>query len=1029
MSLTIQTTHDEQLVSSAVDQLVRDYAYTGGVVVLVPTFAEALQVQKAFADKGLALGVEVATPRSWMRDRWDVWGDGRRVITGSARTLLMTEVLRRAAGEPGPELAQTTGTVQLLCSLAQRALPWIGGALVEHGDELTSAEYRAASLMEAYEKLLEQQGLVEDVSCACMLPRALAASSVLPMVAVGFDEFGGAERELICGMAQNTDVTLVVRAAPTLSFEQALSAANLLERDAAARGVEVRRVEGPSGESVGRAPELDELLRKLFRQDEGAMEPGGAVRLVHPSGPLAEAELVAREIASLVQDGMSEEVVVVPDVERAWRELAPKLLAHGISVSAQISVAPLATESGRAFAGFVRTVAQLCELDKTWPPAQEGVDGTYYSVGDMSWWPPAELVDFLLCDIAHVEPAKARSLDIAWRSDRLLSPANVLEQLQSAKMTSDAVERATRELLRGRLGSAASKLLAPYVGSDRTASKAQGTSLAHEEAVAVLAAFLNVAGTLKELGMTADPKVASHVSLAVLSQAAELALESSRIVLRPEATACDERAHVLLVERGSAAALPTASFDAAVLCGLTSTEFAVPSGEGELEGMLHDLGIEPDADPLPAQRALFSKLCALPTKRLLLERSLFAVDAHETYPAVMLTELLSCYQSMPASAKLPEDQARANLSSVGVAPECVEEEPVAFAGRIDDSLRRLVMVPQEGQAELPGGLPVLSASQLESYLECPLKWFSLRRLRLGDNDAGFGGLEMGTFAHRVLELTYAQLFEEGRATLKQSDADSMAHAHTVLDEQFRAHAEHQRMRTGSKVAYQALIPHSSQEESAMERLHRDLSSTLDYVAQRLIGYEPRAFEWEFGRGRSRTEQGGLPSLPEATYAGVRVTGTVDRIDINAQGQAVIIDYKHKGPAGFFGEYAVFGKDGRESEFVLPRRIQALLYAQVVRKAFPDLRIVGALYLGTRGTHELSGAVYEPQADAIFGGVLGTRRGKRVLVEENMDALLDATEEAIAHKVEQLRSGYIEAEPIDAAACSFCPVANCERRHS
>ena len=123
--------------------------------------------------------------------------------------------------------------------------------------------------------------------------------------------------------------------------------------------------------------------------------------------------------------------------------------------------------------------------------------------------------------------------------------------------------------------------------------------------------------------------------------------------------------------------------------------------------------------------------------------------------------------------------------------------------------------------------------------------------------------------------------------------------------------------------------------------------------------------------------------------------------------------------------------------MLPRRIQSLLYAQVVRKAFPDLRVVGALYLGTRGTHELSGAVDEAQGDAVFGDALGPRRAKQVVVERSqsfgqegqtgMNALLDATEEAIARKIDRLREGHIEAEPCDAKACLFCPVSNCERR--
>lgn len=1042
MSLTILSTQDEQIAGNTLVELVRACAREGHAVVLVPTFAEVLHVQKALAHEGLSLGVEVTMPSSWVRDMWDVWGDGRRVVEGSARTVLMTRVLREMAQGSEPELSDTPGTVRLLCTLAERALPWLGEALGEHGAALTPAERRAVRSLESYEKLLTSCGLVEGSSCMHALPSVLAQAGVAvpPVVFAGFDELNHANRELVCGLATLAEVTLAMRKAPTLSFEQQKATEALLKQVAESRGVTISRVEGPFVQVASRKPELDGLLRKLFREEAEPLAPTGAVRLLQPAGPLAEAELVAREVAELAHEQMGKVIVVVPDVERAWRELTPKLVARGVSVRAQLSKAPLATESGRAFAGYVRTVAQLVELSKSWPAAQQGADGMYVRVGDMSWWPPYELVDFLLCDIAHTDRAKACSLDMAWRRDRLLSPADVLDQLQSSKLTSDAVERATRELLRGRLGSAASKLLAPYVadgsgGMSHDPSRA--TSLAREEATAVLAAFLGVASTLKELGMTADPKVTAAVSLAELVQAAELALDSVRVMLRPEAHAQDEKASVLLVDRRTAAALPPASFDTAVLCGLTSTEFAVPAGDGELDGMLADLQIEPVANQLAAQRSLFSKLCALPTQRLLLERSLFAADSHENYPAVMLTELLSCYGELPPHASLSEDEARANLAATGIAPQALGEERVAPAGRIDDTLRRLVMVPQEGRAELPGGLPVLSASQLESYLECPLKWFSLRRLRLLDNDAGFGPLEMGTFVHRVLELTYARLFEEGRAKLSLRDADAMAHAHVVLDEQFRAHREHQHMRVGSKVAYQALIPHNAADEGAMERLHRDLSSTLDYVAARFVGYEPRAFEWEFGRGPKTSAQSGLPALPEATYAGVRVTGTVDRIDVNPSGQAVVIDYKHKGPNGFFAEYAAFGRSGDEEDFVLPRRIQALLYAQVVRRAFPDLRIVGALYLGTRGTHELSGAVAEAQADALFGTSLGSRRAKQVIIGDNdlfgqegqrgMNAYLDAVEDAIARKVERLREGHIEAEPLDASACAYCPVSNCERR--
>ena len=1043
MSLTVLTTKDEQLAGQAFITMAREGAGRGGLLVLVPTFAEVLRVQKRLANEGVGLGVEVTTPNSWVRDRWDVWGDGRRVVDGSSRVLVMTEALRKAQQNSSVPLAQTSGTVKLLCSLAQRALPWKDAALKQYGELLAPAELSAMSVLNTYNDLLESQGLVEGATCACELCATLERAGVkLPhTVFLGFGDLGKDVRELLMGLAMRGEVTLVARMANTLSCEQTLQMVKQVEGEAKGLGIEVLHALDDVVSSANRTSELDALTRGLFKKMDSKLEPTGAVRLLLPSGPLAEAELVAREVGALAQKGCRSVLVVVPDVRRAWRELVPKLVAHDMSVKAQLSLPPLKTETGRSFLGYVRTVAQLVELGKTWPAPRAGVDGECVQVGDMSWWPPQDLVDFLLCDVSHTSPAKARNLDVYWRSDRLLAPAGVLAQLQSARLTSDPVERATRELLRGRLGSAASKLLQPYVEKGMgVSSNVQGhrTSLAREEATAVLASFLSVASTLHELGITADPAASTSVSLLELVNKAELALGTARVVLRPQICVENERAHVVLVGRGGAAAFEPASFDAAVLCGLTSVDFAVPTGEGELEGMLCDLAIEPKADPLPAQRALFSKLCALPTQELLLERPLFGADAKETYPAVMLNELLSCYASELASSKLPEDHARANLAAAGVSPVQMDQETVAPAGRIDDELRRLVLVPQEGQAELPGGLPVLSASQLESYLECPLKWFSLRRLRLGDNDAGFGPLEMGTFAHRVLELTYAQLYEEGRAKLDVRDVDGMAHAHAVLDEQFRIHSEHQHMRAGNKGVYQALIAHSSQEKSALERLQRDLGSTLEYAAARFEGYEPRAFEWEFGRGRSKEEQGGLPSVPEATYAGVRVTGTVDRIDINGQGQAVIIDYKHKGPTGFFGEYAAFGTSGPDSdEFVLPRRIQALLYAQVVRRAFADVRVVGALYLGTRGSHELSGVVDEAQSDAIYGGTLGPRRAKQVVVGRQesfgqadacgMDALLDATEQAIAHKVERLREGHIEAEPIDAAACKYCPVANCERR--
>ena len=174
------------------------------------------------------------------------------------------------------------------------------------------------------------------------------------------------------------------------------------------------------------------------------------------------------------------------------------------------------------------------------------------------------------------------------------------------------------------------------------------------------------------------------------------------------------------------------------------------------------------------------------------------------------------------------------------------------------------------------------------------------------------------------------------------------------------------------------------------------------------------------------------------YAGVLLTGTVDRIDVDAHGQAVVIDYKHKSDAGFAREYDAFAAGVEPGSFSLPRRVQSLIYAQVVRRAFPDLTVRAALYLCTKGAHALAGAVDENLADVVFGERgLSSRRLPSVAVPRGesfglagargMEALLDASEEAIAQRMGRLMEGDIEANPIDAEACQFCPVLNCERR--
>ena len=156
--------------------------------------------------------------------------------------------------------------------------------------------------------------------------------------------------------------------------------------------------------------------------------------------------------------------------------------------------------------------------------------------------------------------------------------------------------------------------------------------------------------------------------------------------------------------------------------------------------------------------------------------------------------------------------------------------------------------------------------------------------------------------------------------------------------------------------------------------------------------------------------------------------------MSPHGTAVIIDYKHKSPGGFNAEYDAL-QDGVLEGEQLPNRVQSLIYAQVVRRAFAGkLHLAGTVYLSTKGDHALAGAADENVADLVFGKV-SSRRAPRVCVpraqdgSSGMDALLDRTEELVAREVEQMLAGNVEARPRDARSCDFCPVMQCERRRA
>lgn len=1094
--LHIATTAEERLTGAEVRACLEEALHTHGTAtLLVSSFADQLVAQKELsAYPALSLGVTVTTPVAWTKERWEVWGDGTHVVEPLARTIAVQRAIAQAPQSLSRGVSLNAGTVQLLSSLVREALPWLPldpadepNELACHEAGLTNAEVGVVALAGEYARIIHQAGYVEESEAMARVTQTMAAGLVGPgpMCVAGLGEASRATRELLADLACTGELTIVAQRGNDAALEGQRSSIELVEEGVVSRGGSVTQEKGATSGPLansGRAPELQNLVKSIFGTETG-VAPTGAVELLAPAGPLAEAELVASRVVELAKSGAHEVVVVAADPARAWRELSPKLFSRGVTCEAELSSRVDQLEAGRAFLEFASSVAQLSELAASWPAPEESPEGELVVLGDMTWWPPRALADFLRQDIAHVPTERAVSLDRAWRADRLLTPADVLATLQNPKATSAPVAAATRELLRGRVGSAASKLLAPYlqdgeampadlVPSETTLELVpvapEHNRLEDERAIGVLDAVLGIAGTLKELGITADPEVPAHVSLSTLVELCAQAMAQTSVIVRPGAWAGDGACRCRIYGRARAAGLAPLSADVLVSCSMTSTEWPVATGDDVLSALLERLGIEPKSNPAAHERSVFWRMLRVPRTKLIVERCGVDASGSPCYPAVMLTELLSCYgkaiadkdKGMPVWSR-GEGQADANLSTTGHGMNVLGRNDPSPAGSISGANAALVVVPPTGRVDLVEGKPLLSASQIESYLECPYKWFSLRRLRLQDSDAGFGPMEMGTFAHRVLEVAHARLLAEAReragigegdhldpwvmlpgSRVLEDDAAGLSHAREVLLAEFEEHLRHQSLRQGKRSRYQAFVPHSSADEAQLEQLRHDLESALDYEAGLFVGFEPRFFEWDFGTQDQPVE-----------YAGAWICGTIDRVDVDAHQQAVVIDYKHKGPNGFAKEYGVTpvhaaadapqgeADEQRAAPYGLPRRVQSLIYGQVVRRMHPELKVRAAVYLGTRGSHAVGGAILGNSIDRVLGSHAPARDSSLsayavsgsdsygIEGEHGMEAYLDATEAAIAEKVAQLLAGNVEANPLDAAACSFCPVMNCERRLS
>ena len=931
-------------------------------LLVVPTEADQARYRRELAERGLALGVRVERFEGLLREVLRRAGEISTPLSPLARERLLGRIAGVRAGTAA-ELAKLVADLE-----TQRITPArLRGAVRAWGAPGTKLEW----VCEAYERYQALLGQIGRADRELRVTRALDALrrtpsrwADTPLALYGFDDFTALQLDAIetLGSVVDARVTLslpyepgrVVFAGRAATFQRLVPMADAhTELPARADYYEPRARQA-----------LHHLERSLFVGGCPRVDPGSAVRLLEGGNPRAELELIAGEIRALLDDGVqAEEIAIVHRSPQAIAtHLAEVLTDFDVPHSAATRTLFSRTALGRASLGILRCALGVGEL------------------GDLLAWlrAPGVLEQAGLADgmemTARVggitDAAAARRL---WESQHW--PLDRVERLAVA------AERGFATLAEALAVELDRLFAAPRAGS---ASVLDGPEIGEASA---LVSCRRVLDELRELARIAPASASTPAETLEILEQLELTL--------PDQTVPTRGAGVAVVDPLSIRARRVRIVFA---CGLQEGVFPTPAiphpllGEDQRRALAaaSGLALHGAPDALAAERYLLYALTSRPRERLTLSwhsadedgtplaRSLFVDDVCDLFSPALGEGLRRRYagaSDWPGPGK-PTAAFAQRIATMGVGPAGLTPAPIQPLGdeRVLGDLR---------------ARPLWSASSLEAWRSCPVKWFVERFLRAGEIDPRPEPIARGGLAHAALKSTLERLRERtGSARLTPA---SLGLAKRLLGE---ALTEHEPLHPLS-VAPERL-------PGARRRLTVDLERYLQCAAEQAGLFEPTHLELEFG-----FDEEGLPALELGD--GVYLRGRIDRVDIDGE-QAIVYDYKGSSapPA---------------ARWVADSALQVALYMRVAQQLLGK-EPVGGFY------QPLSGREIRPRGalDADSGLELDCVRTDR-LSHEEMQELIERCVELAREAATEARSGALRPSPDSCAyggGCAYPTICRCER---
>lgn len=1021
MPVRIYTTNADTDLSDAESALLADFiARHGRAVLLAPTFAELDLCRHDAAEAGVSLGIDYKTPASWLRSLWELLGDGRGFVDNLQRQMLFSDMVARLDDADLQPLSRSQGTVRMLARMARDVLPGVAGTGAERCCDnvckpkpRSDAEARVFELLCAYASGLDRRDMVEPCEAADIMAGALADNLPACTRAVcvrGITSFTHGLLELLSAVANNGGEVVVLLAREQAAMREDLAAAF------DARGVlfEV----APLGENAGAS--------------ETASAPAAQPIFIEVAGPHARARAYVDALENLVaacgesvsRDGAATNsdptrvLVVSARAPQLFGELAARLAARHIAAETTEFTAFSQSIAGRQFAALAGLIERMKAAD-------EGM------ASKTEWWPAPELTDWIYSPLSGADAVNARTFDKNMRLSRSKTTAGVKSLLQSVQgQVRGARKAASDENWFKNV---------PCVVSDVF------QALWRDKPVTALKAMLAVAEALPDRSLgSLDGQARRQAEVALLrhvidilmndaraldvSQAATVpVLDGIRTKVDKRSTAYDyetyevdraPRAQVRFASLADAAGLRPDSYDAVLFADVDLDSYPLSHEEGPLATLTASLGREGvTLEPAALLRVRFGRAMQASRGPVALARVTHDRQARECYPAAVWTELRAHAEAAGAAKPTRVGEGDIIADFDPAAGEGLRREHVTCEAPqhlSDEAVPYLVLRRRDGEGEGAPLVPRLtSASQIEAYSTCPLCWFVSYRVKPQSIDAGFGNMEKGNFVHDVLEHLHARLPQVG---MERVTPMNLPRAKELLHEVFaETLAEH----AGKRGTEGPLVPLSPVEERQVAEILPQLEGVLAYESEALAPFAPRYLEFAFNELK-------------VEYAGWPLGGRIDRVDVDAENRAVVIDYKHRSGVEEFklADPTVRDEESGEAPIDdprwLPPHTQTLIYAQAMRRAL-DLDTRAALYFSTKGGKPaLRGAasaelLEEERGDGRIPGLKKGFPGEGGSMD--FDALLDRVEDGIAERLRELEAGNVAAvDPTSAQAaharCSY-----------